>query len=276
MNAEQEIQLSDDLRHLVAGQSFTRDPDAVLTSARRARRRGLATRGVAGVGVLAVAATGTVLGLNGSSGSNAPAVQDAAYVAKHVSAVLDSDSNSVYRETDLTQGTVTYIDQVTSNQYFVSGSGDTRVVAWDTSPVIDHYVHLQDTTVNYQDHTYSTGDMKVGGYVSGALPQADSVVVNVKHGIRSGTTKIIGTGEYQGHHVIKLSYAQDSSGFQLWVDSTTYQPVHSVETDPDGTQDATDLAFLPRTPDLLHTMTTPQVPAGFTKVAEASNIGHGG
>jgi hypothetical protein len=76
--------------------------------------------------------------------------------------------------------------------------------------------------------------------------------------------------------VIKLGWTEDSSNFQLWVDSTTYQPVHSISTGPDGDQDATDLAFLPRTPDLVHTMNTPQIPAGFTKVAEASNIGHGG
>ena len=76
--------------------------------------------------------------------------------------------------------------------------------------------------------------------------------------------------------MIKLAIGDPSLKFELWVDSTSYQPVHSVSIGPDGTTDATDLAFLPRTPDLVHTMTTPQVPAGFTKVDEASNIGHGG
>ncbi|MEU4520642.1 hypothetical protein AB0F52_18320 [Amycolatopsis sp. NPDC024027] len=38
-----------------------------------------------------------------------------------------------------------------------------------------------------------------------------------------------------------------------------------------------DLAFLPRTPDLVRTVNTPQVPAGFTKAAEANTgPGHGG
>ncbi|HEX4221961.1 MAG TPA: hypothetical protein VHZ97_06355 [Pseudonocardiaceae bacterium] len=275
MNTEQEIQLSDDLRHLVVGHSFTADPDALLLRGRQARRRSMATRGAAGIGVLAVAAAGTVVGLD-AGGSGTPSVQDAAYVVKHVSAVLDSDKDYVYQMTEPSQGTVEYLDQTTTNQYFVAGTGNTRVVSWDSSPVVDHYTHLRNTTVNYQNHTYSTSDDKVGGYISGPEPKESNIVDRVRQGINSGQDKILGTGEYQGHQVIKLGWTEDSSNFQLWVDSTTYQPVHSISTGPDGDQDATDLAFLPRTPDLVHTMNTPQIPAGFTKVAEASNIGHGG
>jgi hypothetical protein len=276
---EQEIQLGDDLRHMVAGHSFQADPDLLLRRAQRARRRSLATRGVAGVGVLAVAAAGTAVGITaGGAGAGTPSVQDTAYVVKQVSAVLSNDSNSVYRTTDPSEGTVWYQDQVTMNEYWVDGTGTNRVEAWDSAPLIDHHVHLRDTTVNHKDRTYSTSDQQVGGYISGTSPKESSFVDRIKQGLGSGQDKLLGTGEYQGHQVIKLGYANDASKFQLWVDSTTYEPVRSVETGSDGQQNASDLAFLPRTPDLLHTMNTPQVPAGFTKVDDAlpKGAGHGG
>ncbi|HEY4453005.1 MAG TPA: hypothetical protein VGN81_01735 [Pseudonocardiaceae bacterium] len=274
MSTHDEIQLSDDLRHLVAGHSFEADPDALLVRAQRARRRNIATKGAAGIGVLAVAAAGTAIAFNGGSGT--PQVQNAAYIAQQVTKALDSDAGNVYRVTDLNEGTVAYLDQVTYNQYFVAGSGDTRVVAWDTFSVVDHQTHLLDTTVNYKDHTYSTDDTNTGLSPSGPPQAGTGIVDRVKQGVKSGSDKIVGTGEYQGHQVIKLTFASGTSGFELWVDSSTYQPVHSIATESDGTKDASDLAFLPRTPDLVHTMTTPQVPAGFAKVDQASNIGHGG
>lgn len=273
MSTHDEIQLSDDLRHLVAGHSFQADPDALLLRAQRARRRNIATKGAAGIGVLAVAATGTAIGLNGAGGT--PQVQNAAYVAQHVAAALNSDANNIYRETDLTAGTVTYQDQTTFNQYFVAGTGDTRVVAWDTFVTVGNDAHSQDTTVNFKDHTYSTDDQDLGPAGSSSA-KGSTIAERVEQGIKSGQDKIVGTGEYQGHQVIKLASTSDGFNFEMWVDSTTYQPVHSISTEPDGTKDVTDLAFLPRTPDLVHTMTTPQVPAGFTKVDQASNIGHGG
>lgn len=275
MTTKDEIQLSDDLRHLVAGHNFEADPDALLLRAQRARRRNIATKGAAGVGVLAVAAAGTAIGLNGA-GTSAPQVQDAAYVAQHVAQALKDDANNVYRETDLTAGTVTYIDQTTFNQYFVAGTGDTRVVAWDWTSTVGNHTHLNDTTVNFKDHTYSTNDQDLG-FKESASAQESTIAKRFEQGIKSGQDKIIGTGEYQGHQVIKLTVGPYVAGIavEVWVDSTTYQPVHAINT-IDGKQDAIDLAFLPRTPDLVHTMTTPQVPAGFTKVDEASNIGHGG
>jgi hypothetical protein len=274
VNHEHEIQLSDDLRHIVAGHSFQADPDALLQRGQRARRRSMATRGMAGIGVLAVAATGTVIGLNGS-GSGSPQVQDAAYVAQHVTAVLNSEADYVYRETDLTDGIISYLDQVDPNLYFVAGTAANPIQIWDSKSVVDHHMHVKETAVNYKDHTYSTSDDKLPAYVSGPL-QEGNIVDRIKQGINSGENKIVGTGDYQGHHVIKLSYAQDEMDFQLWVDSTTYQPVHSVST-IDGQTDETDLALLPRTPDLVHTMTTPVVPNGFTKVDDASdNLPHGG
>lgn len=268
MNLDNEIQLSDDLRHIVAGQSFQGDPDALLQRAQRARRRSVATRGMAGVGVLAVAATGAVIGLN--AGGGAPQVQDVAYVSQHVAAVLNSDSDYVYRITDLDTGMVTYLDQVTMKLYFVSGSGNTRVEIWDSKVQVGDYLHVQETAVSYKDHTYSVSDDQVGARLSQPLAKEDSILDRIKQDISSGEEKIVGTGEYQGHQVIKLAFANSDS--QFWVDSTTYQPVHSTS---DGF--ASDLALLPRTADLAHTVNTPQVPSGFAKVADASdNIAHGG
>ena len=278
MNIEQEIQLSDDLRHMVAGQSFQADPDALLQRAQRVRRRSLATRGVAGVGVLAVAAAGTAIGLNGGGTTSAPQVQDAAYVARHVTAVLNSENNYVYRMTDLKTGVVSYEDEVEPNLYFVAGTAANPIRIWDHKSLVDHHLHVTETAVNYKDHTYSTFDDELPAYVPGSSLEPDNVLERIKQGINSGDDKIVGTGDYQGHHVIKLSYDRHDDGMdsQLWVDSTTYQPVHSVFT-MDGQTDESDLALLPRTPDLVHTVTTPVVPNGFTKVDDASdNVPHGG
>jgi hypothetical protein len=277
VSTEQEIQLSDDLRQLVANHNFAGDPDALVRRGRQAKRRSVATRGAAGIGVLAVAAAGTVVATH-SGGASTPPVQDAAYVTRHVSAALDGDDNYVYRITDQAEGTVQYDDQVTDNEYWIYGSGNTRTVAWDSSPVVEHYVHLLDTTVDYQNKTYSTDDQKLPGYVSGALPKETTIVERIKESISTGEDKIVGTGEYQGHQVIKLSYTSKDVALEMWVDATTYQPVHSI-TDVDGLHETVDLAFLPRTPDLENTINNPQVPTGFAKVADAlpaNSPGHGG
>lgn len=277
MNTEEEIRLSDDLRHLVAGHSFGADPDVLVQRGRRARRRGLATRGAAGIGVLTVAAVATIIGTN-AGGTGEPPVHTAAFVAKQVSAALGRDAGYIYRIIDHGQGTVWYQDQVTMDQYWVHGTGNTRTEAWNSSPVIDHHVHLLDTTVNHQDRTYSTNDKKLPGYVAGVPPQETSLVDRIKESINKGDDTIVGTGEYQGHQVIKLGHTVGKQYSEMWVDSTSYQPVYLITTDENGQQDTSDLAFLPRTPDLVHTMTTPHVPAGFTRVADAldGGPGHGG
>jgi hypothetical protein len=278
VNSEADIQLSDDLRHLVAGHTFTGDPDALLRRGRQARRRSLATRGAAGVGVLAVAAGATVVGIDLGSGGGAPRVQDAAYVVSRVSATLATDSNQIYRITDPGQGTIQYEDLVTGDQYWVHGSGDTRTVAWDSSPVVDHHVHQLDTTVNHQDRTYSTADEQTPGYVSGPLPPETGIVSRIKESIGQGADQVVGAGDYQGHQVIKLDSTEGGMTFQLWVDATTYQPVHLITTVAGAQPDVQDLAFLPRTAENVKMVGQPQIPTGFTKVADAlpAGTGHGG
>lgn len=270
MNTEQENRLREGLRRAVDGETFRTDPDVVLRRARRARRRTLATRGAAGTGALAIAVAATLAGLHPGDD---PAVHNAAYVAERVSAALDGGSGYVYRIVDHEEGSVWYQDQVTMSQYWVHGSGDTRIEAWDSSPVIDHHAHLLDTTVNHKDRTYSTEDTKLPAYVPGTLPPRSSFADRIKKAIGSGRNEVVGAGEYQGHQVIKLGYP----GGEMWVDAATYLPVYRITTDPDGKRTTSDLAFLPRTPDLVKTVNTPQVPAGFTKVAEANTgPGHGG
>ncbi|ADJ45091.1 hypothetical protein AMES_3266 [Amycolatopsis mediterranei S699] len=270
MNTEQENRLREDLRLAVDGETFRTDPDVVLGRARRARRRSLVTRGAAGTGVLAVAVAAALTGIHPGG---APEVRTAAYVVERISAALDGGSDSVYRIVDHNEGSVWYQDQVTMSQYWVYGTGGTRIEAWDSTPVIDHYAHLVDTTVNHKDRTYSTEDTKLPAYVPGTLPPRSSFADRIKKSISAGGPEIAGSGEYQGHQVIKLGYP----GGELWVDSATYLPVYRITTDPDGRRTTSDLAFLPRTPDLVQTVNTPQVPPGFTKVAEANTgPGHGG
>jgi hypothetical protein len=268
VNTEQENRLREDLRRAVDGETFRTDPDVVLGRARRARRRTLVTRGAVGTGVLAVVVAATLA----SVPTGVPEVRNAAYVVERVSAALDGGPGYVYRSVDHDEGTVWYQDQVTMSQYWVYGTGATRIEAWDSSPVIDHAAHLRDTTVNHKDRTFSTEDTKLPGYVAGELPPKTSFADRIKKSITGGQ-EIVGSGEYRGHQVIKLGHPAG----ELWVDATTYLPVYRVTTDADGRKTASDLAFLPRTPDLVKTVNTPQIPAGFTEVAEANTgPGHGG
>lgn len=276
MNPEQENRLRDDLRRAVAGESFRIDPDAVLRRARRTRRRTLVTRGVAGTGVLAVALAVTLAGSH-PGGDGAPEVRTAAYVADRVVAALAGGSDHVYRIVDHGEGSVWYQDQVTMSQYWVYGTGGTRIEAWDSESVAGSSVHLRDTTVNHRDRTYSTEDVPLPASAPGPLPPRSSVLDRLERSIKAGGQEITGSGEYQGHQVIKLGYTAEGVTGELWVDATTYLPVHRITTDADGRQTAGDLAFLPRTPDLVRTVNTPQIPAGFAKVADANTgPGHGG
>ena len=62
MNSQDELQLSDDLRHLVADPPFVPDIEAIERRGRRQRRRGLAVRGLAGLSVAGVAVAGVAVG----------------------------------------------------------------------------------------------------------------------------------------------------------------------------------------------------------------------
>ena len=81
MNSPQETQLGHELRHLVSGQPFTPDIEAIGLRARRRHRRGLALRGATAAGAVALAAGGLAAAVHGPAGtaartavSRAPAV----------------------------------------------------------------------------------------------------------------------------------------------------------------------------------------------------------
>ena len=71
MKTEEEIQLSADLRTIVADQPFAPDIAAIERHGRRRVRRGFALRGLAGLGVVSVAVAGGLVAAGHGSGTAA-------------------------------------------------------------------------------------------------------------------------------------------------------------------------------------------------------------
>ena len=81
MNSQEETQLSDDLHRIVDGPPATLDIDAIERSGQRQRRRSLAVRGLAGIGVLGVAVVGSLAAASHSGTTGSVAGQAAARTA---------------------------------------------------------------------------------------------------------------------------------------------------------------------------------------------------
>lgn len=297
MNTDDEIQLTDDLRHIVAGVRFEADLQTIERRGRGARRRTAAVRGVAGISVLALAAGGAYLGLHtsttshtgntaaaGTSTSKAPAteqVETAAYVVKQAQAALADVSDYMIKD-DVTAPSGNYemlTDPRTGSAYEVSGTGSSRTDAWNSTYVVNNVLHWKDVEANYGTHTWFVSIQSAGAPMQEPLPPgpvggAGGTAGQVKKWLDSGVYKIVGHGDSNGHQVTKLQRPWAAGYLEVWVDSQTYQPVHVIQADfanEDTPQKSdimtTDETWLPRTDDNVSLANTPRIPAGFTQVA---------
>lgn len=292
MSTPREDQLTDELRRLVAWQPFTPDIEEITRRGRRLRRRRIIARGVTGLGLVAIAAAGAVIGTRGPAGSGAaaPRTETAAYVAARAKASLASAPDYIIKvvqvkpvkTTQSPGGLTLWTDPRTGNSYFVQGSGPGEQAVW-TSPVRSGNVTLQRVTaVDYGRRIWSVqviGAASQSQSVYHAGPQPEPVPLfkgdpaQLKVLLGSGVYKMTATRDIGGHPAAVLRGPWGTGFLEIWIDLQTFQPERFVEelspsqpAAPGSPAAVTDETWLPRTPALVNLINHPQIPPGFTRV----------
>lgn len=297
MNTEHEIQLSDDLRHLVAGQSFEADITTIERRGRKARKRSRMVRGLAGLGALAVAAGGVTIGLHFSTASttntagpahptstkassSAPKVETAAYVVQQAQAALNNETNFIIQDDTVNNGEkyTIWTDPQTGHSYLLEGTGSAKQESWQNTYLVNNVLHWKETDLDYSTDTWFVLVQSAGGPIQGPAPSAPyagagGTTTEIKELLNNSHVQIVGHGESNGHQVIKLQLPWANGYRQIWVDSQTYQPVHIVQADFANSSGplkndmiVTDESWIPRTPDLVNLTNNPRIPTGFRQV----------
>ncbi len=292
MKTAQEIQLSDDLRRLADGQ-FADDPpgapdlDSIERRGRARRRRGLAIRGAAGVGVLVLAAGGLALGTRSSptrpvatKAKAVPQVQTAAYVVAHTESALAQIDRYIIKDQERSStGPYTlWTDPRTGHTYLQEGRGAGRLVAWGATFLVARVMHWRTTQVNYGPRTWWTQVIHAAGPIQGAPPAgpyggAAGTPAQIRASLSAGHYRIIGHRVINGHRAIGLKGPWARGYLEIWVDAGSYQPVHVVIADfadqPGPLRHdhiAASESWVPRSPALVQLVNHPRIPAGFTHV----------
>ena len=292
MNTEQEIQLSDDLRRLADGEPYAPDLDAIKRRARARRLRGLAIRGGAGLGVVALAAaTGLALGSyrapvspgTATSGAvHTTPIQTAAYVAAHAESALARIDRYIIKDDERQTGNppfTIWIDPRTGNSYLVQGTGAGRLGAWGSTYLVRRVMHWRTTQLNYGPRTWWTQVIHAAGPIQGAAPAgpyggAGGTPAQIKSLLSSGHYRIVGHRVINGHKAIGLKGPWAHGYMEVWVDAQTYQPVHVVIADfadQPGPLRHDDIvineSWVARSPALVQLTNHPRIPAGFRQVS---------
>jgi hypothetical protein len=287
MKSQQEVQLSDDLRQLVAGQPFEPDLVAIERRGRQSRRRGLAARGAAGLAMaLAAGVAGVALASPGAArpAASRPAVVTAAYVVRHVEATLGDASDFIVRTTQQSSSGVPgstaqplmtqWTDPRTGRSYGTQGTGSSREVSWASTYFAGRVLHWRDTEADYSTRTWFVSVIHAAEPVSGPLPSGPSVPggspQQIAQELRAGTFTIVGHGEVNGHQATELRMMLGPVENELWVDSATYQPVREIKTitvASHADRIVLNESWIARAPALVSLANHPQIPAGFRQVA---------
>jgi hypothetical protein len=284
MKSQQEVQLSDDLRQLVAGPPIAVDLEAIERRGRQSRRTGIAVKAVAGLAVALVA--GAAIAVQGGAGgagpvTSKPSVVTAAYVVRHVEATLGDASNFIVRTTQqsssggpISPPVTQWTDPRTGSSYGVRGSGSARVLFWGSTYFVDRVLHWRTTEADYSTRTWFVSVMHAAESVQGPLPSGPSVPggspQQITQELKAGTFTIVGHGEVNGHQATELRMVLGPLVNDLWIDSTTYQPVRETKTltAPTHVDRLTiNESWIPRTAALVNIANHPQIPAGFRQVA---------
>lgn len=302
MSSPEEMQLADDLRHIVAGQPFTPDIEAIERRARRQRRRGLVTGGLACVTVLGLAAVGGVAATarTGSPGetagqaagqpaAKAPAakppakapVETVAYVRQQVEAAQSPAGYLIQTEQagnngdDPSQTVTIWTDPATGNTMLLQGSGQAKVTYWEHDYYKNRVLHWDQTQVNYGPRTWWTYDMSAGGPIQGPVPSGPvggnyTPASEVKALLADGHWKIAGHPVVDGHHTIELSFSVGGLVSKIWADAQTYQVVRMLKQMPHLPAITADYYWVPKTAAKASLINHPQIPAGYAQVAYGS------
>jgi hypothetical protein len=269
-------------------------PGAAQRARSRARRRRTARGLLAGVPAVALA-TGLILAMQNNPGGPAtsatgttaspaapaasaasqPAVETAAYVAKHVEAVLANANHYIIRETTNSYAGGTYTswtDPRTGSAYAVQGTGSRKVLSWNSAYFVKRVLHWSTTEADYSTHTWFVSVIHAAGPVQGPLPKpadgSDVSPAQLRKWLKDGTMRVVGHGHVNGHQATALRAQLAIGTLKIWVDSQTFEPVREISALGAGQRHTLvfNESWVPRTARLVSLANHPQVPAGFTQV----------
>lgn len=305
MNTEHEIQLSHDLRQIVAGHPMSTDIDAAIRRGRKARQRSIAFRGVSGLGVAAIATGAVVMSTHGTTSrpgiaspsapaktgtatrpgtatrTGAPRAETAAYVIKHTEAALANVSKHIIREdaASTTSGDYTlWIDPRTGDSYLREGSGAGAIAGWGSTYLVKNVLHWRTVQVNYGPRTWWDSVIHAAGPIQEPIPSGPTGGVSgtpaqIKEMLTAGHLEIIGHREINGHKATGLKGRFAEGYREIWVDSATFQPLQVILADFANVRGPLrqyrmvfNESWLPRSAGLVNLVNHPRIPAGFTQV----------
>jgi hypothetical protein len=283
MSTRPEDQLTEELCRLVDWQPFTPNIEEITRRGRRLRRKRIALRGATGLGLVAVAATGALIGMRGQAGTGTavPRTETAAYVAARAKVSLASAPNyiiKIVREAPIAHaGFTLWTDPRTGNSYLVQGSGPDKQAIW-SSPVRSGNDRRQRVTiVDFGRRTWSVQVVSASPlgqpvFHAGPQPEFGGSPAQVRALLGSGTYHIAATRQVGGHPAAVLRGPWGGGSLEIWIDLRTFQPERFVQEVPGGQPAApgpptavTDETWLPRTPALVDLINHPQIPPGFTQ-----------
>jgi hypothetical protein len=295
MNSQGEIQLSDDLRHIVAGQPFAPDVEAIERRGRRRRQRSIAIRGLAGLTVLGLVLAGGVAADHVSSTGGAASqattrtatkatgkakTETVAYVQKQISAAALTLNNYLIKSRQNTSGSgpteiTIWTDPRTGNTMLLQGSGSGRLAYWEHDYFDSHRVlHWEQTQVNYGPRTWWTYNEHAAGPIQGPVPPGPvggnyNTPAQIKQWLDQGVGKILDYPVVDGHHTVELAvFTGPAKTYVVFADTRTYQVVRTIDYFPtaQATPITANYSWIPRSPAMVNLINHPQIPAGFTQV----------
>ena len=296
MSSSEETQLADDLRHLVAGRQFAADVDAIERRGRRQRRRSLAVRATAGVGVLGLAVGGGLVAAHhasapagpvgqptGTIAASSPVVpavpavpaQTVAYVRQQISVAMSAPGYLIKTVEAYSTGetAVIWTDPATGNTMLLEGSGSGKTAYWEHDYFRNRVLHWHQTQVNYGPRTWWVYDEHAAGPIQGPVPPGPvggnyTAASVVRQLLGRGSVKIVGRPVVDGHHTIEIAVVTGPITNYIWADSRTYQVVRTKRVFPAPLHSSvtSDYYWTPSTAAQAKLINDPQIPAGYTQV----------
>lgn len=282
MSTPPEVQLTDELRRLVAWQPFMPDVEEITRRGRRLRRRRIVLRGATGFGLVAVA-VGALIGTRGLAGTGTavPRTETAAYVAARAKASLASAPNyiiKIVRKAPISPAGLTlWTDPRTGNSYLVQGTGPGKQAIWSSPLGSGKDARQRVTIVDYGRRNWSVQVISAPllgqpAFHARPHPEFTGSPAQVNEVLDLAKDRMAATRMLGGHPAAVLRVPWGGGSLEIWIDLRTFQPERFVEevagshpAVPGPPTAVTDGTWLPRTPALVDLINHPQIPPGFSR-----------
>lgn len=281
MNTDEESLLSDELHQLVARPPVALDPAEIERRAHRSRRGQLATRALAGVAALGVAAAGGAVISAQAGPASSPAgtsrITTVADVERGITNSLNNIDNYVVKGVGSEQGAPgkysVWVDARTGdimetggglNAWIYNSYGSGHALEQTNAAV---YPQMRSYYLKTQHVTKPLSDYKLSASGDAQVPSP----AQFKQLLNGGTARLLGYTEIDGHKAVGLSVTNSGGTTRLWADTTTYEVIRTSSTFKAGNSAVSAIenySWLPRTPSLLKQMTSPVIPSGFKQLSK--------